>query len=115
VHAPLPPQRILAKSSSGWMVGSTLSIADLATYGRVLSFKTAKYDDIPANIVDAFPHVTGARAACVPALCAHLCACEYARLLTVAPRARRAPALYDRVLALPKVAEWNAMPHPVQK
>ncbi len=53
-------QRLLAKSTSGWMVGSSLTVADLATYGRVMSFKGGKYDNIPATICDAFPLVSGA-------------------------------------------------------
>ena len=58
-------------------MGDSLTVADLAAYGRVMSFKRGKYDNIPADVVDNFPLTT---------------------------------ALYERVKALPKVAEWNAQP-----
>ena len=52
-------QRNLEKSSSGWLVGDSLTVADLAAYGRVMSFKLGKYDAIPADVVDAFPKTNG--------------------------------------------------------
>jgi hypothetical protein len=42
------------------MVGGTMTVADLAAFGRVLSFKARKYDNIPADLLDKFPLVNGA-------------------------------------------------------
>jgi hypothetical protein len=42
------------------MVGGTMTVADLATFGRVLSFKARKYDNIPADLLDKFPLINGA-------------------------------------------------------
>jgi len=50
-------ERVLAANASGWLVGGELTVADLALYGRVGSFLKGAYDDIPADIVDAFPRV----------------------------------------------------------
>jgi glutathione S-transferase len=91
-------ERFAGRNASGWLVGDSLTVADLALYSRVMSFKLGKCtcplkvpasrlvclsrsasadDNIPGNIVDGFPKVS---------------------------------ALYERVLKHPKVAEWNAMP-----
>ncbi len=56
-------QNLLKKNtSSGWMIGPEMTVADLATYGRVLSFKARRYDNIPADLLDQFPLVNGAAA-----------------------------------------------------
>ena len=58
------------------MVGDSMTVADLATYGRCMSFVLGKYDNIPGNIVDGFPLVKGA-SRCWRELCAtrhHSCA-----------------------------------------
>jgi prostaglandin-H2 D-isomerase / glutathione transferase len=86
-------ERILA-NSSGYIACGELTVADLACFCRMQSFKGAhrlrlkgfphsqsdapsmtgaKYDDIPADIVSKYPNVS---------------------------------AHYDRILAHPKVAEW---------
>jgi photosystem I subunit 11 len=55
---PLQTSQGWAQFSSGWLVGDSLTVADLALYSRVMSFKLGKYDDIPGNVVDAFPKVS---------------------------------------------------------
>ena len=51
-------ERFAGRNASGWLVGDSLTVADLALYSRVMSFKLGKYDDIPGNIVDGFPKVS---------------------------------------------------------
>ena len=50
-------ERFAGRNASGWLVGDSLTVADLALYGRAMSFKLGKYDNIPPNIVDGFPKV----------------------------------------------------------
>ena len=51
-------ERFAGCNASGWLVGDSLTVADLALYSRVMSFKLGKYDNIPANVVDGFPKVS---------------------------------------------------------
>jgi len=86
------------------LVGDSLTVADLALYSRVMSFKLGKYDNIPGDIVD------GAQLRCQQtSQCDRQCVARLRRLLlpTGFPKVS---ALYERVLKHPKVAEWNAMP-----
>jgi glutathione S-transferase len=48
-------EKLLSLTGSGFIVGSRLSIADLATYCRLVSFVGGKYDDIPPGVVDGYP------------------------------------------------------------
>ena len=51
-------ERFAGRNASGWLVGDSLTVADLALYSRVMSFKLGKYDDIPGNVGDGFPKVS---------------------------------------------------------
>ena len=48
----------LGASTSGFICGQSLTIADLALFCRMQSLKGGKYDDIPGDIVERVaPHV----------------------------------------------------------
>ncbi len=47
-------EKQLSGTGSGYFVGDKLTVADLAVYCRLQSFKGAKYDDIPADIVSRY-------------------------------------------------------------
>ena len=47
--------KMQAANGGDWMVGPTLTIADLAAYCKLNSFVRGAYDDIPKDILDGFP------------------------------------------------------------
>lgn len=45
-------EHLVVKNGTGWAVGSSLTVADLAIYVRMGSFLAGKYDGIPAAVLD---------------------------------------------------------------
>ena len=51
-------EKKISENSSGWVVGESISIADLAVYCELAWFSSGILDGIPANVLDSYPACT---------------------------------------------------------
>lgn len=45
-------ERLVVQNGTGWAVGPSMTIADLAIYVRMGSFLLGKYDGVPASVLN---------------------------------------------------------------